>query len=242
MQSASSALSKLTPKPRRPGLPIATLLALFILAMPAAAQVHRCKDASGKLTYSDRACDKDHSGELIEQKKSPEEIFAERMRASEANERKYRAQAAERQSQAVEPRQNQTRATENQQDAPNRATSRECQAAQRQLDLVASITTLSADAMRQRVNDAEFKVRTLCGSSASSASARQATPPTPVPVPVPVPDIPTPPPGQPNIISNCDPGGCWDINGRRFNSTGAGSFFRDDGKFCTPVGPNIVCN
>lgn len=50
------------------------------------------------------------------------------------------------------------------------------------------------------------------------------------------------PPEPPSIITSCDPGGCWDTQGRRFNSAGGGNFHRSDGKFCTGAGPNVICH
>lgn len=57
------------------------------------------------------------------------------------------------------------------------------------------------------------------------------------------PSAPIPmPPEPPSIITSCDPGGCWDTQGRRFNSAGGGNFHRSDGKFCTRAGPNVICH
>ena len=75
---------------------IVACLAISCIAVPAAAQVHRCKDAAGKTMYSDAPCRADQSGALLERQKSREEILQERLQAAEANERKYRQQAAER--------------------------------------------------------------------------------------------------------------------------------------------------
>lgn len=50
------------------------------------------------------------------------------------------------------------------------------------------------------------------------------------------------PPEPPSIITSCDPGGCWDTQGRRFNSAGGGNFHRSDGKFCVGAGPNVICH
>lgn len=44
-----------------------------------------------------------------------------------------------------------------------------------------------------------------------------------------------------NLVG-CNPSGCWDPAGRRYNRAGGG-FFRDDGVFCTEAGPNnAICN
>ena len=79
---------------------ITACLVISCIAVPAGAQVHRCKDAAGKTIYSDAPCLAGQSGALLERQKSREEILEERLQAAEANERKYRQQAAERESES----------------------------------------------------------------------------------------------------------------------------------------------
>ena len=46
----------------------------------------------------------------------------------------------------------------------------------------------------------------------------------------------------PSHITNCDSAGCWDNNGRRYNSTGNGqNFYSDSGKFCQNTGGQMEC-
>lgn len=73
---------------------------LVVACLPAAAQVHRCKDSSGQLIYSDRPCDTGQTGGLVERRKSDRAIYEERMQAHAAEERKQRGYAMERQRQA----------------------------------------------------------------------------------------------------------------------------------------------
>lgn len=73
---------------------IATLC-LALIAFSANAQVHRCKDGSGKLIFSDRPCDIGQAGEQIIRKPSPAEIRREREQAFEAEARKQDQRMAE---------------------------------------------------------------------------------------------------------------------------------------------------
>ena len=61
-----------------------SLALAFVLASPVYGQVHRCTDATGKLSFSDRPCDSGQSGALIQRKRSQDAIQQERMQAVEA--------------------------------------------------------------------------------------------------------------------------------------------------------------
>lgn len=50
-----------------------------------------------------------------------------------------------------------------------------------------------------------------------------------------------PPPG-PSIITNCDAGGCWDNQGKRYNSGGGPTMIRQDGRVCQRIGGMMQCN
>lgn len=43
------------------------------------------------------------------------------------------------------------------------------------------------------------------------------------------------------MVSSCDPGGCWDTNGRRYNRAAGGTFYRDDGAYCLRIGSQLQC-
>lgn len=72
------------------------LLAGIIMASGVNAQVHRCKDSSGQLMFSDRPCSSGQAGGLIEARKSDRAIYEERVRAFEAEAKKQDRYAAER--------------------------------------------------------------------------------------------------------------------------------------------------
>lgn len=147
-------------------MPVAALFAFAFLAMPASAQVHRCKDISGKLTYSDQPCAAGQSGGIIEPQKSREQILEERLQAAEANERKYRAQAVRQDAQIFEQQQRQpTLPYGSQTTAQDKASSRECKEAMKKLEFVSSIRTVPQDEKRMRTNAAITAVNAACGSN-----------------------------------------------------------------------------
>lgn len=37
-------------------------------------------------------------------------------------------------------------------------------------------------------------------------------------------------------LVNCDPAGCWDTSGNRYNRAAGGNFYRQDGRFCQAQG------
>lgn len=45
----------------------------------------------------------------------------------------------------------------------------------------------------------------------------------------------------PATLTNCDQAGCWDTSGRRYNNA-AGGMFRQDGAFCRRVANSLQCN
>lgn len=81
----------------------AVLISLLALGFGIAnAQVHRCKDATGKLIFSDRPCDVGQSGGQVLRKRTQEEILQEREQAYEAESRKQDRLIAEQEREFVE--------------------------------------------------------------------------------------------------------------------------------------------
>ncbi len=60
------------------------LLSFVLSAGIASAQVHRCTDTAGKLTFSDRQCAGSQRGELLQRKPSQHDILQERKKAYSA--------------------------------------------------------------------------------------------------------------------------------------------------------------
>lgn len=76
------------------------LIALFVLPWAASAQVIRCTDpASGKVTYTDGACDQGQNRKEVAPKQTPEDIERQYEQAREA----LRMQSEQRQAQATQP-------------------------------------------------------------------------------------------------------------------------------------------
>lgn len=74
---------------------LAFIACLSFIALSTSAQVHRCKDSTGKSTYSDRPCESGQIGQLIERQKTREEIYRERVQAHDAESRKQQRYMAE---------------------------------------------------------------------------------------------------------------------------------------------------
>lgn len=56
-----------------------------------------------------------------------------------------------------------------------------------------------------------------------------------------LPMAPTPPTAtHPSPVTACDPGGCWDTSGARYNGTGP-AMIRGDGKVCQQIGNMMHC-
>lgn len=57
---------------------------------------------------------------------------------------------------------------------------------------------------------------------------------------IPAPEPATPP--TPSIITNCDPSGCWDNLGGRYNSAAGGNFIGPSDRLCINMGGMIQCH
>ena len=202
---------------------IIACLAISCIAVPAAAQVHRCKDAAGKTMYSDAPCRADQSGALLERQKSREEILQERLQAAEANERKYRQQAAERESQSS--------ITANTPPAPqtvqqDKSSSYECRQAQRDHETVSSIQTGTSEERRNRINASTLKVNATCG-----LKTEMIQPPPRFTVPA-----------RSALITRCDQGFCHDDQGGVYHRNGPNFLTGPGGKTCHRAGAVWSCN
>lgn len=206
---------------------IAACLAIACTGIPAAAQVHRCKDSAGRTIYSDAACLAGQSGVLVERQKSREEILQERLQAAEANERKYRLQAVELESQASISTSTPTAQQSVQQD---RSSSYECRQAQRDHETVSSIRTGTTEERRNRINSSTIKVNTVCGMQTEmiqppprfAAPARSA--------------------GGGALITHCDQGFCHDNQGGVYHRNGPNFLTGPGGQTCHRAGAMWNCN
>lgn len=71
--------------------------------------------------------------------------------------------------------------------------------------------------------------------SAGPASAPPSKPPAPVAAPR---DLT---PAPPSVIGVCDPGGCWDTGGNRYNGGASGTFLNGSGRLCQRNGVSMQC-
>ena len=69
-----------------------------------------------------------------------------------------------------------------------------------------------------------------CGCTMAATALAQPAKPVATPVLV-----------SPAPIASCDPGGCWDENGVRYDAAGGGVFIRRDGASCQSVRGSMVC-
>lgn len=198
-------------------------------ALPAAAQVYKCKTPSGATLISDHPCQGANKTEKVRQ---AEPITLEQqMQAAEVQQRRsaqlgqiqaedaaYRARLEKRQIERAidDERRSQKAAMDQSMDKQRRC----------------------AELAQQRVLSPSQKdtLRKECGEQFSQRPARSSAPlidthPTP----------PMPPKG-PSIVTNCDGAGCWDTNGQRYNNAAGGNFFRQDGRFCQQIGNQFQCN
>lgn len=147
---------------------LTTAIVTALFALPAAAQIYQCKDASGKLSFSDSPCSSADAGALIQRKKSNDEISRERADAAEANERKHQRQMNEMQQRQIESQQRVIEQQARQASAPapeQLGNSLQCKEARKELEFISSIRTISQDEKRMRTNAAITSVNAACGSN-----------------------------------------------------------------------------
>ena len=191
-----------------------TLMGIAICAVvisTAQAQVHRCTNAAGQSIYTDAPCAEGQTSKLVERQKSAAEIAQERANADAATDRKYRAQAAERAQQDAPPSSPSQAGTQ----TPLAATPA-CKSAQKEMEFVSSIRTLSQDEKRMRTNAAIANVNAACGTN---------TPLMQEPPKVIVKANP--------VITHCDSGFCYDDAGAVYKKNNAESITAGDGRVCT---------
>lgn len=200
------------------------------LATSTAAQVHRCKDASGKTIYSDAPCASGHTGTMIERQKSQEAIYEERMRTEEANERKQLRRERET---ALQPTQQDDGRFK---DPPRPVSStrnyspHECNAAKRDLEIASGGIYRSDDEKQQKVYAAKMKVSAACGTSEPSTDGL-----------APRPKARTQPP-PPSIITHCDSGFCYDNMGGVHHKAGPNFMTGPNGRTRHRAGDMWNCN
>ncbi len=206
---------------------VALLLGFMTLAH---AQVYKCADSSGKTIFSDKPCDAHGAkGGQVQRGRTADEIYQERMQALDASERKYQRRAAEREQQMFDQQMNAARQRQaiEARPAPQRQSDTvECKKAQKELDYVSSIRTVSQDEKRMRTNAAITSVNAACGSN----TPLMQEPPKIVVKPSPN-----------HWVTSCNGGFCTDANGNTY--TRQGSLLTDSqGRTCNLVGNQAQCH
>jgi hypothetical protein len=126
----------------------------------------------------------------------------------------------------------------------------ECRAARAELEQ--ALDGSGADG-RQRLERARRQARELCLGRADAQPQRSGAPDVPAIVPAPVlappRPLPLPPPAASSAgpvliphatpITTCDPGGCWDSEGRRLNQTGP--LLMGPNGLCTMQSGRVTC-
>ena len=201
----------------------ALLILGALLAGAAHAQVYKCPDpANNRITYSDAPCT---GGRRLESRRTQAEIMAERQQAA------YELQRSQAQHQRIEALQN--RAPQQPSQARQASSSCPSELEIKNLETAAS-SIIGSEAEKKMKRQALLQAR-ACATGGSTAEAdpdpprhreRASTSSTP----------------QPTQLTNCDPAGCWDTTGTRYNRAAGGNFFRSDGKFCTGAGAQLICH
>lgn len=199
-------------------MPIASLIALSALALPASAQVHRCKDATGKLIFSDRPCDAGQAGEQIQRKRSQQEIQQEREQAYNAEARKQQRNAAEQEREWSE----QNRRALPPQQAPVVRHSGNDWAQRKALENAATSAGSISNSGGKWDTAAEMQREQERKEAARVRAAQQAT--TPV------------------NITNCVPGFCYDNQGGVYHRAGPDFMTGPNGRACHRAGNMWNCN
>lgn len=189
-------------------------------------QVIKCTNPkTGAVTFSDVPCETGQGGVVVQQRRSAQEIEADSQRAAAAHERKYQQRAAEQDQQYRSAQQE----LPPQQRQPDKSQSHACQQAKRDLDVVSSSVTGSEDQRRNRINASTVSVNAACGTMAEMIQA-----PAVIKIATPVP---------PSVsINRCEPGFCYDNQGKVYHRNGPNHLTGPNGISCTRSGNNWICH
>ncbi|MGP1630430.1 MAG: DUF4124 domain-containing protein [Giesbergeria sp.] len=219
------------------GLAALVCTSALLGALGAQAQVLRCTDAhTGKVTYTDSACDSGTRGLEVQPRQSPEELALERAQGEEAAQRMRErladeaAAAQQRESQQVRD-EREARRAQREAGAVDYANSAACANARRALDAVAANATRIGEDSPARLETAQRQMDFSClgpEGYARTEAARASRPQVVVVQPPAWPMRPRHPHNPPQLdrpyIKECSSFTCIDSNGKRYPRTGKGSF------------------
>ncbi|KRC33405.1 DUF4124 domain-containing protein [Acidovorax sp. Root219] len=245
----------------RAHLPAICSLVLAGWCVGAQAQVTRCTDArTGKVTYTDGACNSREAAREVEPRRSPEEILLDRQLSAEALERKQQRQQAENDAADAEARRADERNRARAANAPlpqDYARSPECARSRRSYDMLASEGPRSTQEHGQRLEAAQRQMDLDCLGPQGYAEverARAAQPrvvvvpprygigyPAPYPPPAVFPQpFPTTPQQPPPRLTQCSDYRCTDNQGNTYPRNGPGRF-PGSGGVCRSNGGQAPC-
>lgn len=197
----------------------------------------RCTDArTGKVTYTDGACNTGSQTQEVQARKSPEELARERAQGEEAAQRMRErlateATAAQDREARLARQEREERRAQRDSSAADYASSADCANARRALDAVAASVARSGEDGSARLDAAQRQMDFSCLGPEGYArtEAARANRPQVVVVPAPVWPVRLRPPHRPDRpdrphIKECTSFTCTDSNGKRYPRTGRGSF------------------
>ena len=196
-------------------LPALCLLALWTAPMAHALQ--KCIRPDGRVEYTDGVCQMGAAAtrpNLVDNSADSSADRAEIMRHRLEEEQRQTAAAAR---------------GYGANDHSDRSNSYECRIA------IKNYETSQSSITRRTPRDAgpSASVAAACGSAFVQAHTTRPARSRPT-------SIPTPPP-EPSVITSCDPTGCWDDLGGRYNKGAGPTFIGPNGTACTGVGGMMHC-
>lgn len=217
-------------------------LAVFGASVPVEAQVHKCVDASGRATFSDTPCPTSAktSNQVLGREATETRIEPEDAGYRRNMESINRSRAAlqgsvdvvTRQSQGPEgggaaimdgPSSQQVRST-----LQGSGGRDDCETTSTRKSCIGGSRSANPNWSPRRgyyggggAADQQFEIEQERLRQAAAAKAAQ----------------------PPAMLTNCNAGGCWDIQGNRYNSTGNGSrLVKSEGRTCQANGKFVSCN
>lgn len=191
-----------------------TSLLIAVCTTVASAQVHRCKDATGKLVFSDRPCEASQSGEMVQRKRTQGEILLEREQAMNAEQRKQ----AQRLDEQERDQAAQERGGQPSQAPAMRPSANDWQKRKDLENAGTSARSITNDGGRWDKNAEAERAR----ARREEALRRQAANP-------------------PSMITSCNAGFCSDTNGNTYYRNG-NHLNSTDGRTCTIQAGYAHCN
>lgn len=192
----------------------------FILAITSSvvtAQVHRCKDAAGKVVFSDRPCAEGQTGGLIQRERTREEILQEREQALDAELRKQDRRMTEQEREFAEQ---QRRAMQPQTAPVVRHSGNDWQKRNELRNAEVSATSIMN-------NGGKWDRRAEAERARERREAALRNPPTPP---------------SPTNITRCSGGFCYDNLGNQYHPAGQNFMTGPNGKACHRNGDFWHCN